>query len=217
MLPILKEKVDNVLAQIGNEPQFLSRFMVQIMEFDEKIRNQFAYDGGDAENGWKGLSADILDVWFGRWLQAEKGFAWKRFREIIDSSESSFIDFDSADFGKTKSTHASQQVVDLYKLVTNQYKNVPSNDYKMKFMIDIQAEILDEYYKDLGDYLATYERFASTLTRIALGISAEDREKVEGLKGLDRLCRVFCSADHIVSMCKDLNNDEVRLSDELSV
>jgi hypothetical protein len=181
------------------------------MAFDDKLKTQFSYDGGNTEDGWKGLTWSVLDVWFDRWMTVEKDFAWKRYREIIEKPDSDCIDYDSATAGKTKATYAALQVADLIVTVTRQYKHVRKFGHKIKFLIDIQAEILDDYVKNLKDYINTFETYSSTIGRTVLGITAEQREKVEGINGLDRLCRVYCSAEYIITMCKDWSNEEVSL------
>ena len=75
LLPVLKEKVDNVIAGVANDPKLLSRFVKQLLTFDETIRDSFSYDAGNLELGWKGLTWEVLDTWFDRWLEAEKQFA----------------------------------------------------------------------------------------------------------------------------------------------
>jgi hypothetical protein len=67
--------VDSVLVGIDNDPRLLSKFIKQLLNFDETIRESFDYDGGNLELGWKGLTWDILDTWFDGWLEGEKDFA----------------------------------------------------------------------------------------------------------------------------------------------
>jgi hypothetical protein len=95
LLPVMKEKVDDIVVKIANEPRLLSRFMKQLLDFDDRIRNRFDYEGGNPETGWKGLTWEVLDTWFDQWLKAEKDFALARYQEIIRSSDSGQIDYDS--------------------------------------------------------------------------------------------------------------------------
>jgi RAD50-interacting protein 1 len=71
----LKEKVDSVVVGIANDPKLLSKFIKQLLNFDETIRDTFNYDGGNLELGWKGVTWEVLDTWFDSWLEAEKDFA----------------------------------------------------------------------------------------------------------------------------------------------
>lgn len=45
LLPVLKEKVDLTITQISQEPEYLSKFIAELLEFDEAIRARFNYDG----------------------------------------------------------------------------------------------------------------------------------------------------------------------------
>jgi hypothetical protein len=206
LLPVLKEKVDSLLVEISDEPQHLSRFINQLLLFDEKLRSQFGYDAGNPEHGWKGLTWDVLDVWFDHWFKVEKDFAWKRYKEIIDDDETRLIDYESALSGKTKATFASLQIKDLVVHITQKYKKVRRFRHKMKFLIDIQAEILDDYMKALKDPLDIFVEMLHPVTR--MGYSKEALEKIQGLNGFDRLCRVYCGADHLTNLCKDWSNEE---------
>jgi hypothetical protein len=75
LLPVLKQKVDSVLVVLAEDPRLLSKFMKQLLNFDETIRDVFDYDGGNQKLGWKGLAWDVLDVWFEKWMDGEKDFA----------------------------------------------------------------------------------------------------------------------------------------------
>lgn len=207
LLPVLKEKVDSLLPQICKEPQNLSKFIDQLLTFDQKIRERFLYDAGNPEYGWKGLTWDVLDIWFDKWLAVEKDFAWKRYKEIIDNPDTRLIDFESADAGKTKATFASLQIKDLIINITKQYKRVRRFRYKMSFLIDIQATILDDYMKDLEDPLFTFDQIYNPVTR--MGYNKDSIEKSRGINGLDRLCRIYCSAEHLTTLCKEWSNDAV--------
>ena len=44
------------------------------MSFDVSLREEWSYDGGNAVEGWKGLTWEVLvkKGWFARWLEVEK-------------------------------------------------------------------------------------------------------------------------------------------------
>ncbi|CAG8972621.1 hypothetical protein HYALB_00005390 [Hymenoscyphus albidus] len=217
LLPVMKEKIDLLLTDIINDPQLLSRFIPQLMKFDEALRTRFNYDAGNPELGWKGLTWDVLSQWFNPWLSAEKEFALARYREIIRSPDNGQIDFDSSSPGKTKHTHGSTKVMDLLQTVTYQYQPLRRFSHKVKFLIDIQAEILDQYYGLLNDSLEAYMSATTTVGRTLHGISREEQAKLEGVGGLEILCKVYGSADYVTAMLKEWSNDEffVDLWDQL--
>ncbi|KAM6518194.1 hypothetical protein FSOLCH5_006966 [Fusarium solani] len=216
VLPVLKEKTSAVAAEAVKSPAFLSSFISQLMNFDDSVRSKFNYDGGDAENGWPGLSAHILDEHFDTWFNAEKDFALERFHTIMESQDARNIDYDYAVQGKMKPTYASVQVTDLLRSVTSQYERVRSFKHKIRFLIGIQLEILDGYHSRLRDALQAYQTMSSTLGR-TLGGNKEDLAVLEGTGSFEVLCKVIGSADHIVNTLKDWSNEEffVSLWDEL--
>jgi RAD50-interacting protein 1 len=209
LMPVLKEKVDSVVDEISTNPQLLSRFMIQLMDFDEAVRIKFSYDGGNKVHGWKGLTWEVMDTWFDRWSEIEKDFALHRYQEIIQSTESGVIDYDIFGPGKTKPTHGATQVADLIQNVTLQYKKLRKFSHKVRFLINIQAEILDQYQGRLKDSLDAYQSMTSTVGRTLHGVSKEQQAALEGVGGLERLCKVFGSAEYFITVLKDWSNDVV--------
>jgi hypothetical protein len=208
LLPILREKVDGLLKEISIDPGLLSRFMYQLFEFDETIRVKFNYDAGNAQFGWKGIAWDVLETYFDQWLQVEKDFALERYRQIVKSPDR--IDYDSSSQGKTKYTSVVAQVTDLLMTVTNSYKPIRRFRNKMSFLIEIQAEILDQYHGRLNDSLDAYQTIKSPLARRLHGVSKEMMTEVEGVAGLESLCKVYGSTEHIITTLNEWSNDEVR-------
>jgi hypothetical protein len=183
--------------------------MYQLFEFDDTVRIKFNYDAGNVQFGWKGITWEVLDTYFDRWLQVEKDFALARYQEIIKSPDS--IDYDSASQGKTKYTSVVAQVTDLLMTVTKSYNHIRRFRNKMYFLIEIQAEILDQYHGRLSDSLDAYQTIMSPLGRRLHGVSKEMRAEVEGVAGLESLCKVYGSADHIIASLNEWSNDEVSL------
>jgi hypothetical protein len=75
LLPVMKEKVDQVITGIAGDPKLLSKFIKQLLNFDETIRDNFNYTAGNVELGWKGLTWEVLDTWFDQWYEVEKEFS----------------------------------------------------------------------------------------------------------------------------------------------
>jgi hypothetical protein len=200
LLPVLKEKVESLVIEISREPQYLSRFMVQLMNF---------YDGGNPEYGWKGLTWNVLDTWFEHWLEVEKEFALQRYRDIMDAPDSGQLDYDSSAIGKTKPTYGATKVTDLILTVTLQYNKLRRFSHKFRFLVGIQAEILDQYLGRLKDSLDVYQTMTSTVGRTLHGVTKEQSAALEGIRGLESLCKVFGSAEHLISMLNEWSNEEV--------
>ena len=210
LLPVIKQKVDDQVTAIAQRPEFLSRFMFQLMTFDEDVRTKFQYDAGNMEYGWKGLTWGIMDTWFERWEKVEKDFAIERYEQIIKAQNSGSIDYDSNGPGKTKSTFGAAQVTDLIETVTEQYNKLRKFSHKLRFLIEIQAEIVDQYHGRLRDSLDVYQTITSPVGRTLHGFSREQQAALEGIGGLESLCKVFGSAEHLISKLKQWSNEEVR-------
>ncbi|TVY68690.1 RAD50-interacting protein, partial [Lachnellula suecica] len=208
LLPVLKEKVDSLVQEISTEPQYLSKFIHNLILFDESIRSKYKYDGGNSKYGWKGLSWGVLDTWFDRWSEVEKKFALERYQEIVKAEDSGLIDYESISLGKTKTTYGATKVTDLIESVTQQYNMLRRFSHKFRFLVDIQADILDHYRGRLHDSLERYMSITTAVGRTIHGVSKEERAKLEGIGGLESLCKVYCSADHIISMLKECVNEE---------
>ncbi|KAI1809115.1 RINT-1 family protein [Poronia punctata] len=208
MLPVMREKIDIVIQEGLRNPQFLSSLIIQIMNLDDELRTKFQYDGGDLEQGWAGLASEVLDTHFDAWLKAEKEFALERFGAILNSPDARSIDYDYSIPGKMKPTFGAVRVTDLLKSVTSQYERVRRFSHKLRFLIDIQLEILDEFHDRLKDSLDTYYTITSTLGRTLHGVTREQAAALEGTGSFETLCKVLGSSDHIVNTLKDWSNEE---------
>ncbi|KAI9731424.1 MAG: hypothetical protein M1818_007814 [Claussenomyces sp. TS43310] len=205
-LPIIREKIRDLLAIITHEPKLMSNFIIEVVKFDNHVRDHFKYDGGDLRNGWKGLTWEVLDVWFDRWLAIEKEFALARYREIISSANNGLIDYDSTAPGRTKSTYGASQVVDLLSSITTRYQPIRKFSWKLRFLIDIQVAILDLYHDRLRDSLDAYQAITSTVGRTLHGVTKEEQAKLEGTGGLESLCKVYGSAELVINALQDWSN-----------
>ncbi|KAF2966093.1 hypothetical protein GQX73_g7477 [Xylaria multiplex] len=208
LLPVMREKIEVVLQEGLRNPQFLSSLMIQIMNMDDDLRSRFNYDGGNREHGWPGLASEVLDKHFDVWLKAEKEFALERFRAILNSSDARNIDYDYNTPGKMKPTYGAVRVTDLLRTINAQYERVRRFSHKLRFLIDIQLEILDEYHDRLKDSLDAYYTITSTIGRTLHGVTREQAAALEGTGAFETLCKVLGSSDHIVATLRDWSNEE---------
>lgn len=210
MLPILREKISSVVQHGLRHPQFFSSLVTQLLDLDDELRSRFDYDGGDPVRGWGGLTSEVLDKHFDFWLTAEKEFALERFQVILSSADARQIDYDYSGPGKMKPTFAAVRIADLLKSVTTQYDRVRRFSHKLKFLIDIQLEILDRYHDRLRDSLEAYSAITSTLGRTLHGVTKEQLAAMEGTGALETLCKVLGSTDHIITTLEIWSNEEAR-------
>ena len=219
LLPMLRQKILATLPLVSKQPQLFSHLMHETMSFDHALIEDWGYSGGCDANGWKGLTWDILvkRKWFDQWLQVEKDFALSRYQSIVSPAESHEIDYDSVESGVTKPTKAAIRVNDLLETVTDRYRPLRSFQHKLRFLIDIQIIIFDKYHDALHSSLEAYLSMTSSIARAVQGISKEELEKVQGVGGLERLGRVYGSAEYLERKLRDWNDNVffIELWDEL--
>lgn len=217
LLPVMREKIDSVLEEAIHDPAFLSSLMSQLMTFDENLRTRFNYDGGDAERGWGGLTSEVLDKHFEKWLQAEKDFALERFNGIMDSQDARNIDYEYYGPGKTKPTYGAVRITDLLRSITTQYERIRRFSHKLRFLVDIQLAILDDFHDRLRGSLEAYYSVTSVVGRSLHGVTKGQLAAMEGTGAFETLCKVYGSSDHVVNTLKDWSNEEffVELWDKL--
>ncbi len=212
LLPVVREKVYNVLSVVSEEPAQMERTIVSLMRFDDKLRRQLRYDGGDPINGWMGLTAEVLKDHFNTWLNVEKDFTLKRYEDIINAQQSGKIDSDSPDPGQSKPTYGAVKIVDLLNSVTKLYHGLRDFSQRLRFLIDIQLTILDEYHKHLYAALETNKSLTSAVSRTLHGVTKEQQAILEGSGALESLCKIYGSAEHVVLALSEWSNDPVSTS-----
>lgn len=206
---MLRRKIFALMPQTSQQPQILSHLIHELMSFDVSLRDEWKYDGGNAIEGWKGLTWEVLvkKDWFGRWLEVEKSFALSRYQNIINAPESGEIDYDSVDQGATKPTYAAVRVNDLLETITDRYRPLTSFSQKLRFLIDIQITIFDRFHSRFHDSLEAYLARTSSIARTVQGVSRETQAELQGLGGLERLCRVYGSAEYLEKKMRDWSDD----------
>ncbi|CRK44721.1 hypothetical protein BN1723_019545, partial [Verticillium longisporum] len=127
------------------------------------------------------------------------------------------IDYDYTGSGKTKPTHGATRVTDLLRSITAQYERAGNFKHKMRFLIGIQLDILDDFHDRLRGSLEAYQSITSAVGRTLHGVTKEQLAALEGTGALETLCKVYGSSDHVVNTLKDWSNEDlfVTLWDEL--
>lgn len=207
LFPMLRQKINTLLPQISARPQLLSHFVHELMKFDTEIRDTWDYLPDPYADHWKGMTWEVLTKkgWFDRWLQVEKDFALARYKEIIDAPDSGHIDYEGVEASASKPTKAAIRVNDLLETITERYQPLLSFSQKLRFLIDIQITIFDQLHGRLRSALEAYLAMTSTIGRTVQ--RADGQASVEGVAGLERLCRVFGSAEYLEKKMEDWSND----------
>jgi hypothetical protein len=209
LLPMVRNKINTILPQILKNPALLSHFIHEVILFDNSLRDEWDYDGGFRTETWNGLAGEVLgkDDVFIQWLTAERDFALSRYQEIVDAPDSFNLDFDSLGPGKTKPSFAAIRVNDLLEAITDNYRDLATFSHKLRFLLNIQISVFDMFHSRLAEALAAYLSRTSTIGRA----SKEDQVNLQGIAGLERLCRIFGSADYLERAMRDWNDDVVSM------
>lgn len=212
LLPMVSAKCLSLLLQISANPSLLSHFIHELMSFDSTLRDSWAYTPvPQVLVDWKGLTWSMLTThgYFDAWLQVEKNFALERYRHIRDSTESNELDFDSTGPGTTMPTKGAIRVNDLLETVTDRYKSLSSFSQKLKFLIDIQLAIFDDYYQHLRESHQSYQVNSTIAGKLVQNAGRMDdpNTDVSGLKGLQRLSKIFGSAEYLERKMSDWSDD----------
>lgn len=209
LLPMVQRKLLSILPHVASKPQLLSNLIHEVMSFDTTIQEEWNYTPLAPSMPWRGLAHFILEKqgYFPRWIAAEREFALARYEAIISDRSSGELDFDSVSAGSTKPSKAAIRVNDLLETITERYKTLSSFSQKLRFLIEIQIAVFDRFHQRLHESLEAYLTRTSTVARTVHGVSRDDQVELAGAKGLDRLCRVFGSAEYLEKALRDWNDD----------
>ena len=101
--------------------------------------------------------------------------------------------------------YSTRQLLTLSAI--DRYRPLTSFSQKIKFLIDIQITIFDQFRDRLNASLETYLAMTSSIARTVHGVSKEEQARLQGLGGLESLCRVYGSAEYLEKKMRDWNDD----------
>lgn len=213
-LPCIRRKLESIFPTLVSEPQLLSHLMLETMKFDDYLRDTYLFRpyGLPDDQEWQGVTGDIMSrsEWFQSWLSIEKNFALARFQEIIDAPDAWLVDFDAVGENESKPTKSALRLKDLLETISDRYRPFRSFVHRIRFLLDIQVALLDGYHHRIAASLDAFESLTSTIGKAMSGVHDEDRKKmVDGLAGIERLCRAYGSAYTIRDALKDWGEDIV--------
>ena len=210
LLPMVRQRLLAIAGPVSTQPQLLSHLIAELLNFDSTLRNEWRYSPSPSDT-WKGLTWELLTShgYFDRWLEVEKNFAIARYNTIIDDKSTSSLDFESTTYSSHTSvpTIAAMRIHDLLTTITHSYRDIPSFSHRLMFLIDIQIYILDTFHARVHSGLEAYLSMTSSLGRTVQGVSAQDAADLTGVAGLDRLARVYGSAEYLEKAMRDWGDD----------
>jgi hypothetical protein len=209
LIPMLQTKLRSILPQVSEQPQLFSNLMHEVMTFDATIQEEWNYTPLSPATVWRGLAHYVLEKqsYFSKWLNVERDFALARYQDIISDKSSRELDYDSVSADSTKPTKAAVRVNDLLETITERYKSLSSFSQKFRFFMDIQMEIFDQVYRLINESLQTFITNNTAVGRAVNGITKAQQAEYTGVKGMDRLCRIFGSAEYLEKAMRDWSDD----------
>lgn len=117
------------------------------------------------------------------------------------------MDYDSVEPTDSKPTKSAIRLKDLIETVTDSYRPLISFSQRLRFLIDIQIAILDQYHDRLNGSVEAFRVLSSSIARAVQGTSKEEVESLTGLAGLERLCKAYGSAVFMESCMRDWGED----------
>lgn len=214
LLPMVRQRVFNILPAVLQQPQLFSHLISQLLQFDSTIQNDWRYDPSTVVNSsqsWRGLASEVLAVPsnFDHWLSVEHQFALSRYESIQSDSNAYKLDFDAVSSLANTSvpTTTALRIYDLLSSVIAIYRDLPSFSHRLRFLITIQIDILDRFHAYLSSAIEAYVTRTSSLGRTMQGVSAEELADLQGLGGLDRLARAYGSSEYLRRTMHDWSDD----------
>lgn len=135
--------------------------------------------------------------------------ALSRYHNILSADDAWVIDYDSADPNDTKPTKSAIRLKDLLETITDRYRPLTSFSQRLRFLIDIQISILDQYHDRLQSSVEAFKMLSSSIARAVQGTSKEELQSLSGINGLERLCKVYGSAMFLENCMRDWGEDIV--------
>ncbi|KAG9295333.1 hypothetical protein G9A89_013362 [Geosiphon pyriformis] len=208
LLVAINRKLNHSLSALLNSPQIFSHTVYETLQFDQVLRDIHLYvPPGKKE--WKGC----VEVFTGRkelfkaWLKIEKDFAELRYNEIMHSEDAWEMEDEEISEDDFKPTRSAEKIMDLLELVTSRYKPLSMFHNRIRFLVDIQAEILDAYAKRIESAVKAFENLSYTIVRAVPNAATADGKSVTGIEGLKRLCRWLSSAGYVSRMIREWGED----------
>ncbi|KAK9458490.1 TIP-1 family-domain-containing protein [Lipomyces oligophaga] len=216
-LPCIEDKLQLLFPALVREPQVLSHLMLESMKFDDVLRTMYLFEPFSGKpfskitgSEWPGVTGTLLkrEEWFTTWLSIEKEFALARYKEIIEAQDAWIVDFDASGLGEAKPTKSALRLKDLLEAVSERYRPLNSFVHKVRFLVDIQISILDSFHSRISASLDAFESLSSSLVRAVSGMQNEEQLKlIDGIAGIERLCRAYGSSFAIKDALYDWGED----------
>lgn len=208
-LLVIERKLIKNFPELAVNPQLLSHTIHETIQFDETLKNMQYCPPGTNPDTWKGCVDIILGRkdWFKTWIDVEKEFAMSRYNEVMNSSDVWQIDSANT-VDEITPTKSAVLVKDLVESITDRYRPLPNFHQQVRFLLDIQIDILASYHRRISGSIDAFETLGSSLVRAVPGVHQAEGRAMVGVEGLKRLCRQYSSSAFIAKACKEWGDSE---------
>ncbi|CAJ0757137.1 5599_t:CDS:10 [Entrophospora sp. SA101] len=208
LLVVVTNKLTLSMPTLLNSPQVFSHTVFETLQLDQTLRELHMYvPPGKKE--WKGC-VDVFTgkkEWFKAWLKVEKSFAEARYDEIMHSEDAWEIEDEDGAEDEFKPTKSAKKLMNLLELVTSRYKLLPLFHNRIRFLVDIQAELLISYAHRIDSAVDAFENLGYSFVRAVPNTSSTEGKFTSSIEGLKRLCRWLNSAGYVSRTIKEWGED----------
>ncbi|PLW45744.1 hypothetical protein PCANC_08061 [Puccinia coronata f. sp. avenae] len=211
LIKLVEKKLKRSVPGILDMKPILAHTIEKAVAFDHAIY-QMNYLSPPAAAGrsaqWLGTADGILSNphWFTTWFEAEKRFVNDMCLEIISSKDTWELHWEDerASRMQVPGTNSAVQMQEVVEQIKSKYEGLPRLSYQVEFLIKMQLEVLEQYSQRIAGVLDGFER-SRLIHVVAVDLA---RAKVNaGIKGLERLVKVYMSANCILVALKSWDDD----------
>ncbi|CAG8727016.1 937_t:CDS:2, partial [Acaulospora morrowiae] len=208
LLVAVIRKLNNNAPTLLNSPQVFSHTVFETLQFDQTLRELHMYVP-PGEKEWKGC-VDVFTgkkEWFKAWLKVEKEFAEARYNDIMHTEDAWEMEDDEIPEDELKPTKSAGKLINLLELITGRYKLLPMFHNRIRFLVDIQAALLEAYAKRIDSSVDAFENLSYSFVRAVPNSPSADGKSLTGVEGLKRLCRWLSSSGFVSRTIKEWGED----------
>ncbi|WAQ85308.1 hypothetical protein PtA15_5A883 [Puccinia triticina] len=212
LIKIVEKKLKRRIPRMLEMKPILAHTIESAIAFDQTIKQMGYLSSEPSTTGysaqWLGTADAILSNphWFSVWFEAEKRFVDDMCLEIISSNDTWEINEEDQrpmSMG-LPGTNSSLGMQDLVEQIKSKYELLPRLSYQTAFLVKIQMVVLEAYSQRIGGVLDGFER--SRLISVVGGDSGRAKMNV-GMKGLERLVKVYISCNWLLACFRTWNDD----------
>lgn len=201
--------LNNLRFNLEKEPEneqdvnLLIHLIYETVKYDTALVSKYYYDP-EYNGDWTGLVKNFNYEDFHNLLNLEVKLNLKRFNQILNSPDCFQIDCTSALLNELKPTVSSLKLKYLFENLnksfsrffhTNYLNHSSLQKFKLKLFSKVYLNILQLYYSRLDDGLSAFsELFNKSKNLIS---TSSDEIDITGVKGLERLFRIYNSLKYI--------------------